>query len=67
MQHLRDLLHIFSYLPKDFNFVNHTSYIGWRESKRLKAIIVDPGLYLSERDTMFYASQTRNLPNTFRV
>ncbi|WCJ24185.1 Core-2/I-branching beta-1 6-N-acetylglucosaminyltransferase family protein [Euphorbia peplus] len=62
-----DLLHIFSYLPKDFNFVNHTSYIGWRESKRLKPIIVDPALYLSERDTMFYASQTRNLPNAFRV
>ncbi|XP_065862890.1 beta-glucuronosyltransferase GlcAT14A [Euphorbia lathyris] len=62
-----DLLHIFSYLPKDFNFVNHTSYIGWRESKKLKPIIVDPGLYLSEKNAMFYASQKRNLPNSFRV
>lgn len=26
-----DLLHILSYLPKDLNFVNHSSYIGWRE------------------------------------
>ncbi|KAL8227365.1 hypothetical protein R6Q57_017197 [Mikania cordata] len=26
-----DLLHILSYLPKDLNFVNHTSYIGWKE------------------------------------
>lgn len=26
-----DLLHILSYLPKDLNFVNHTSHIGWRE------------------------------------
>lgn len=26
-----ELLHILSHLPKDLNFVNHTSYIGWRE------------------------------------
>ncbi|KAJ9154054.1 hypothetical protein P3X46_027432 [Hevea brasiliensis] len=62
-----DLLHILSYLPRDFNFVNHTSYIGWRESKQLKPIIVDPGLYLSERTEMFYATQKRDLPNAFRI
>ncbi|EEF44299.1 transferase, transferring glycosyl groups, putative [Ricinus communis] len=62
-----DLLHIFSYLPRDFNFVNHTSYIGWREAKRLKPIIVDPGLYLSERSEIFYATQKRELPNAFRI
>ncbi|GAU30481.1 hypothetical protein TSUD_18600 [Trifolium subterraneum] len=27
-----DLLHIMSFLPKDMNFVNHSSYIGWKES-----------------------------------
>lgn len=26
-----DLLHIMSFLPKDMNFVNHSSYIGWKE------------------------------------
>lgn len=26
-----DLLHIMSFLPKDLNFVNHSSYIGWKE------------------------------------
>lgn len=26
-----DLLHVLSYLPKDLNFVNHSSYIGWKE------------------------------------
>ena len=30
-----DLLHILSYLPKDLNFVNHSSYIGWREYVKL--------------------------------
>ncbi|KDP20340.1 hypothetical protein JCGZ_06426 [Jatropha curcas] len=62
-----DLLHIFSYLPKDFNFLNHTSYLGWRESRKMKPIIVDPGLYLSDRTDMFYASQKRELPNAFRI
>ncbi|XP_011002162.1 PREDICTED: xylosyltransferase 1-like [Populus euphratica] len=62
-----DLLHILSYLPKDLNFVNHSSYIGWRESRQLKPIIVDPGLYLSEKSEMFYATQKRDLPNSFRL
>lgn len=26
-----DLLHILSYMPKELNFVNHTSYLDWRE------------------------------------
>lgn len=62
-----DLLHILSYLPKDVNFVNHTSYIGWRESRRLKPIVVDPGLYLSEINPMFYATQKRELPDAYQL
>ncbi|KAK1379684.1 beta-glucuronosyltransferase GlcAT14A [Heracleum sosnowskyi] len=62
-----DLLHILSYLPKDLNFVNHTSYIGWRESRRLKPIVVDPGLYLSQKHAISYASQKRELPSAYRL
>ncbi|GMJ01847.1 hypothetical protein like AT3G24040 [Hibiscus trionum] len=62
-----DLLHILSYLPKDLNFVNHTSYIGWKESKLLKPIIVDTGLYRLEKEEIFYATQKRELPNAFRL
>lgn len=36
-------------------------------SRRLRPIIVDPGLYLSEKTGMFYASQKRGLPNAFRL
>ncbi|KHN48450.1 hypothetical protein glysoja_044396 [Glycine soja] len=49
------------------NFVNHSSYIGWKEAKKLKPIIVDPGLYLSEGTEMFYATQKRELPSAYRV
>ncbi|KAB1218215.1 Xylosyltransferase 1 [Morella rubra] len=62
-----DLLHILSFLPKHLNFLNHSSYIGWREFRRLRTIIVDPGLYLSEKTAMFYATQKRELPNAFQL
>ncbi|RDX82986.1 Beta-glucuronosyltransferase GlcAT14B, partial [Mucuna pruriens] len=62
-----NLLHILSFLPKDVNFVNHSSYIGWKEARKLKPIIVDPGLYLSEGTEMFYATQKRELPSAYRV
>ncbi|CAJ1967920.1 unnamed protein product [Sphenostylis stenocarpa] len=62
-----DLLHILSFLPKDMNFVNHSSYIGWKEARKLKPIIVDPGLYLSEGTEMFYATQKRELPSAYRI
>ncbi|KAL6191904.1 hypothetical protein ACLB2K_038293 [Fragaria x ananassa] len=62
-----DLLHIMSFLPKELNFVNHSSYIGWKEAKRLKPVIVDPGLYRSETNVMFYAAQKRVLPNAYRL
>ncbi|CBI33336.3 hypothetical protein VitviT2T_006886 [Vitis vinifera] len=62
-----DLLHILSFVPRDLNFVNHTSYIGWRESRKLKPIIVDPGLYLTQKTEIFYATQKRGLPNSFQL
>ncbi|KAK6929655.1 Glycosyl transferase, family 14 [Dillenia turbinata] len=62
-----DFLHILSYLPKDLNFVNHTSYIGWKESRKLRPIIVDPGLYLKDKGEVFYATQKRDLPNAYQL
>ncbi|XP_023731771.1 beta-glucuronosyltransferase GlcAT14A [Lactuca sativa] len=62
-----DLLHILSYLPKDLNFVNHTSYIGWKESRILKPVVVDPGLFLVEQSEIFYGTQRRPLPDAYRL
>ncbi|EER95514.1 hypothetical protein BDA96_01G540000 [Sorghum bicolor] len=62
-----DLLHVFSYLPKDLNFIQHTSYIGWKEERQIRPIIVDPGLYLSSRNDIFYATQKRDLPNAYKL
>ncbi|KAG8073446.1 hypothetical protein GUJ93_ZPchr0006g41149 [Zizania palustris] len=62
-----DLLHVLSYLPRELNFIQHTSYIGWRESRQIKPIVVDPDLYLSSRTDIFYATQKRELPNAYKL
>ncbi|KAJ7519817.1 hypothetical protein O6H91_20G057000 [Diphasiastrum complanatum] len=62
-----DLLHVLSYLPRDLNFIEHTSDIGWKEFQRAKPIIMDPGLYMSKKSDVFWATQRRAVPNAFRL
>lgn len=62
-----DLFHVFSYLPRDLNFIEHTSDIGWKEFQRAKPIIIDPGLYLSKKTDIFWATQRRPVPNAFKL
>eukprot|EP01018_Ginkgo_biloba_P020590 Gb_25139 [translate_table: standard] len=61
-----DLLHVFSYIPRDLNFIEHTSDVGWKEFQRAKPIIIDPGLFLSTRSEIFYATQKRVMPNAYK-
>lgn len=63
-----DLLHVFSYLPKDLNFIEHTSdIVSWKEEQRVKPIIIDPGLYQAEKSDIFWMSQRRAVPDAFRL
>ncbi|PSR98268.1 Beta-glucuronosyltransferase [Actinidia chinensis var. chinensis] len=62
-----DLLHIFSYLPRDLNFLDHTSDIGWKEVQRARPIIIDPGLYHSKKSGVFWAKEKRSLPSSFKL
>ncbi|KAL3628621.1 hypothetical protein CASFOL_027667 [Castilleja foliolosa] len=57
-----DILHIFSYLPRDLNFIQHTSEFGLKES-----IIIDPGLYHSKISGVFWAKEKRSLPASFKL
>ncbi|QHO46859.1 Beta-glucuronosyltransferase GlcAT14B [Arachis hypogaea] len=40
-----DLIQAFSEVPRDINFVQHSSRLGWKFNKRGKPMIIDPGLY----------------------
>ncbi|KAF8402882.1 hypothetical protein HHK36_010974 [Tetracentron sinense] len=62
-----DLLHIFSYLPRELNFLEHTSNIGWKEHQRARPIIIDPGLYHSKKSGVFSAKEKRAVPSSFKV
>ncbi|KAF7845511.1 beta-glucuronosyltransferase GlcAT14C-like [Senna tora] len=62
-----DLLHIFSFMPKDLNFIEHTSNIGWKEYQRARPIIIDPGLYNSKKSGVFWAKEKRSVPSSFKL
>uniref|UniRef100_A0A5B7AV69 Xylosyltransferase 1-like n=1 Tax=Davidia involucrata TaxID=16924 RepID=A0A5B7AV69_DAVIN len=62
-----DLLHTFSYMPRDLNFIDHTSDIGWKEFQRAKPIIIDPGLYMNKKDDVFWITQRRSVPTAFKL
>jgi hypothetical protein len=62
-----DLLHVFSNVSKDLNFIEHTSDIGWKEFQRAKPIIIDPGLYMNRKSEVFWATQRRAVPTAFRL
>ncbi|XP_077212807.1 beta-glucuronosyltransferase GlcAT14B-like [Tasmannia lanceolata] len=62
-----DLLHAFSYLPRDLNFIDHTSDIGWKEFQRAKPIIIDPGLYMTTKSDVFWITQRRSVPTAFKL
>lgn len=62
-----DLLHIFSYLPRDLNFLEHTSDIGWKEHQRARPIIIDPALYHPKKSGVFWAKEKRSMPASFKL
>ncbi|XP_073026358.1 beta-glucuronosyltransferase GlcAT14A-like [Primulina eburnea] len=62
-----DLLHTFSKLKRDLNFVEHTSNLGWKASQRAMPLIVDPGLYQKTKSDIFWVSPRRNLPTAFKL
>ncbi|XP_057541027.1 beta-glucuronosyltransferase GlcAT14A [Amaranthus tricolor] len=62
-----DLLHTFSNLPRDLNFIDHTSNIGWKEFQRAKPVIIDPGLYQTKKADVFWVTQRRSVPTAFKL
>ncbi|PIM99270.1 Branching enzyme [Handroanthus impetiginosus] len=62
-----DLLHTFSNLPRDLNFIDHTSDIGWKEFQRAKPVIIDPGLYMTKKTDVFWITQRRSVPTAFKL
>ncbi|KAL8171889.1 hypothetical protein V2J09_023693 [Rumex salicifolius] len=62
-----DLIHTFSSLDRNLNFIEHTGRLGWKEGQRAMPLIVDPGLYSTRKADIFSVQPRRNLPNAFKL
>ncbi|XP_004302805.1 PREDICTED: xylosyltransferase 1 [Fragaria vesca subsp. vesca] len=62
-----DLIHAFSDLPRDLNFIQHTSHLGWKLNKRGKPITIDPALYSLNKSELWWVIKQRTLPTAFKL
>ncbi|TVU13560.1 hypothetical protein EJB05_40620 [Eragrostis curvula] len=62
-----DLLYAFSSVPRDLNFIDHTSDLGWKEHERFEKLIVDPSLYMDRNTEPFPGTGTRPMPDAFKI
>ncbi|XP_062011381.1 beta-glucuronosyltransferase GlcAT14A-like [Rosa rugosa] len=62
-----DLLHTFSGLNRELNFIEHTSQLGWKEEKRAMPLILDPGLYSANKQDVLWVTPRRTLPTSFKL
>lgn len=62
-----DILSTFSEVPRNLNFIEHTSHLGWKETQRAKPLIIDPGLYSNKKSDVFWVTQRRDLPTAFKL
>ncbi|XP_050204013.1 beta-glucuronosyltransferase GlcAT14A [Mercurialis annua] len=62
-----DLIDAFSSLPRDLNFIQHTSHLGWKVNKRAKPIMIDPGLYSRNKSEIWWVIKQRSVPTAFKL
>ncbi|KAL5649272.1 hypothetical protein ACJX0J_040081, partial [Zea mays] len=61
------ILHVFSSLPRNLNFIEHFRLSGWKVNIRAKPIVLDPGLYLSKKFDLTMTTERRELPTSFKL
>ncbi|KAK9290523.1 hypothetical protein L1049_008693 [Liquidambar formosana] len=62
-----DLIDGFSDIPRDVNFIQHSSRLGWKLNKRGKPIMIDPGLYSLNKSEIWWVIKQRSLPTAFKL
>ncbi|KAK9055554.1 hypothetical protein SSX86_026638 [Deinandra increscens subsp. villosa] len=62
-----DLISAFSVLPRNLNFIQHSSRLGWKLNKRGKPIMIDPGLYSMNKSEIWWVIKQRALPTAFKL
>ncbi|CAH2036543.1 unnamed protein product [Thlaspi arvense] len=62
-----DLLYTFSTLDRNLNFIEHSSDLGWKNEKRAKPLMIDPGLYMVNKSDILWVRPRRSLPDAFKL
>ncbi|ONK81036.1 uncharacterized protein A4U43_C01F24550 [Asparagus officinalis] len=62
-----DILYTLATLPRELNFIEHTSDIGWKEFQRARPVIIDPGLYSLKKSDVFWVTEKRSVPSAFKL
>ncbi|KAM3738515.1 hypothetical protein ACB098_09G135800 [Castanea mollissima] len=62
-----DLIHAFSDLPRNLNFIQHSGRLGWKLNKRAKPVIIDPALYSHNKSEIWWVIKQRTLPTAFKL
>ncbi|CAK7332119.1 unnamed protein product [Dovyalis caffra] len=62
-----DILHALSDIPRNLNFIEHTSDIGWKEDQRARPVIIDPGLYSLQKSEVFWIPEKRSVPTAYKL
>ncbi|KAG7595061.1 Glycosyl transferase family 14 [Arabidopsis thaliana x Arabidopsis arenosa] len=62
-----DLIHTFSTLDRNLNFIEHTSRLAWKNKKRAMPLIIDPGLYMANKSNVLWVRPNRSLPAAFKL
>ncbi|XP_071721315.1 beta-glucuronosyltransferase GlcAT14A [Rutidosis leptorrhynchoides] len=62
-----DLISEFAEMPRNLNFIQHTSRLGWKLNKRGKPIMIDPALYSSNKSEIWWVIKQRTLPTAFKL
>ncbi|TVU30614.1 hypothetical protein EJB05_22244 [Eragrostis curvula] len=66
-----DMIEAFSGVPRNLNFIQHTSHLGWKIKKRVRPVILDMALYEAGTAELIrpenLTTNLRKMPTAFKV
>lgn len=62
-----DLIDAFSTLPRNLNFIQHSSRLGWKLNKRARPVMIDPALHSLNKSEIWWVMKQRSLPTAFKL
>ncbi|CAK8574502.1 unnamed protein product [Lathyrus sativus] len=62
-----DILHAFTNLPTNLNFVHYTNKTLRNEQRNMNQIVVDPSLHHDKSSPLYFAVEARDTPDAFKI